>query len=113
MLSQENLNRNTFLLRQQEGKGTTDKNAKDEYWELRNKEMKSKYDIELSRYKQDCRKRALEIANSQILRHGDFFKENDFVNNSEDKKPVPPVQAEHDLLIGRADVYYKWLIEIE
>ena len=58
------------------------------------KQNASKNDIEFSRYKQDCRKRALDLAHSEmpIARQGEI---------------VPDVD-----IISLADKYYNWLISI-
>lgn len=73
-----------------------------------------KSDVEFSRYKQDCRKRALDLASSQlhtpVLQK--WLEENKFVNVDEntvtDKSPI----MSDDLLMALADKYYNWLITI-
>jgi len=61
----------------------------------------NKNEIELSRYKQDCRKRALEMAAASL---NEGRKANTLAYN--DGKP------EDAQLIDLADKYYKWLISI-
>lgn len=73
-----------------------------------------KTELEFQRYKQDCRKRALDLASSQL--HTPVLQkwlgENKYVNVDEntvtDKSPI----MSDDLLMALADKYYNWLINI-
>lgn len=88
------------------GKLTYDKFAKDpkeELWEMKVKEKKEQPHIEFQRYKQDCRKRALEFAVDEIRMKGSrIFK------NNENLVADIPEPKEIDVL-KRADEYYTWL----
>ena len=64
--------------------------------ELRIKEKEEKTDLEFSRYKQDCRKRALEVAANKPVGNGDHVYRT----------------GTAEVIIKEADKYYKWLIEI-
>jgi hypothetical protein len=72
---------------------------------------KSKQELEFSRYKQDCRKRALELAEKTVC---ESRKNGTFSNGMKEEtgKIIPKEVAEEMLLIGLADKYYNWLINI-
>lgn len=78
------------------------------------KSFKEKNELEFSRYKQDCRKRALDLAAGQLQTpvFQKWIDENKLVetgNNSlQDKSPI----MADELLMGLADKYYNWLISI-
>lgn len=57
------------------------------------KANKGKFDIEFNRFKQDCRKRALDVAHQTIsqAQGGTISKD----------------------IIKEADIYYKWLIDVK
>ena len=57
------------------------------------KKLSNQIEIELQRYKQDCRKRALEVAAGEAERKGEV----DFPNKT---------------VLELADKYYNWLISI-
>ena len=67
------------------------------YFEEQFKVIKSKYDIEFNRYKQDCRKRALDVAYQLFVSHGGDI-------NEEGEKEID--------IKTIADKYYNWLISI-
>lgn len=76
---------------------------------LRVKEMEEKSSLELTRFKQDCRKKALELAYqrlSGLTRSGVFDQE---IKDAEGKVSIPELLKE-EALIGLADKYYNWLI---
>ena len=49
---------------------STSKDPRDEMWELRVKEKKDQLATELIRYKQDCRKRAMDMAHQRAMQIG-------------------------------------------
>jgi hypothetical protein len=65
--------------------------------------------IESHRYKQDCRKRALDLAHSQLTspQFQNFILDNEFIkkDGTKDDKSV----VSDTLLIALADKYYAWL----
>ena len=68
--------------------------SKDEYITLLEGKL-DKSNIEFSRYKQDCRKRSLEMAHLELM------------------SGTPPISTSSDFTVeDRANRYYKWLIEI-
>lgn len=70
-----------------------------------------KQELEFSRYKQDCRKRALELAEKSL---GESRKNGTFDAGMKDKEGKTLVKevAEDIFLITLADKYYNWLISI-
>lgn len=86
----------------------------DEFGQTGKLNFKSPKAIEFERYKQDCRKRALDLAHSQVTSpvFQRFIEDNKFVsvdeNSVSDKAPV----IADDILMGLADKYYQWLISI-
>lgn len=79
---------------------------------LRIKEKEEKFSLEFSRYKQDCRKRALDLAHAQVTspKWQQFIQNEDFAIKNEKEEKTVIVQDE--LLISMADKYYNWLITI-
>lgn len=63
----------------------------------------SKSNIEFSRYKQDCRKRALEMA------HNEFITGN--MQHNKAKNADASKDCEYDIM-AMSDKYYNWLISI-
>jgi len=66
------------------------------------KAFKEQYDKEYERFKQDCRKRALEMAREHF---------ESWVNRKTRDKLVGPDDNEPNI-ITHADLYYQWLITI-
>jgi len=67
----------------------------------------SKQSLEFSRYKQDCRKRALECAIDECRRVGGFtpiIKDPSKLVHQEEAKPFD--------ILAEAEKYYQWLITI-
>lgn len=71
---------------------------------LQLKSFKEKHDLEFSRYKQDCRKRALDLAHTERDR-------NYYGGGSTNLIPKQPTVSTEDTL-KVADKYYKWLINL-
>lgn len=69
-----------------------------------------KQETEFSRYKQDCRKRALDLAHSQMLSIKKYVGDTPVIDK--DGKAYPFEMMENELLITMADRYYDWLITI-
>lgn len=89
------------LIRQQEEAATKTQTKMDD----------SKSTLEFNRYKQDCRKRALDLAHSQLTGHNwqQFIEDNDFVKGGRKEEKVI---IEDTMLTSLADKYYNWLISI-
>jgi len=71
----------------------------------------SKKNLEFSRYKQDCRKRAMDVAQvrlSELIKDG-FLKE-DLKDN--EGKVIAKEIAQENMLLALCDKYYTWLINI-
>lgn len=68
------------------------------------KELLDKNNLEFNRYKQDCRKRALDLAAGE---YADWYRESNSCKAREEtiKSPPPDITA-------LADKYYNWLISI-
>jgi len=85
-----------------------------EYWHLKSniESIKEKYNIEKSRFKQDCRKRALDLAHQQVTSpvFQKYIEDNEFI--SKEKKEVPKTNVQDNLITTIADKYYNWLISI-
>jgi hypothetical protein len=67
--------------------------------------------VEFNRYKQDCRKRALDLAHSQILTpkwQETIRQEEILIKDLEGENYI----VSETILIGLADKYYNWLISI-
>lgn len=65
--------------------------------------------IEFSRYKQDCRKRALDLAQSQSIHMGEYFERNKI---GDGENITLKTIVEQNVLTDLADKYYNWLISI-
>lgn len=65
---------------------------------------------EYNRFKQDCRKRSLDLASSRV---NDFQRSGIFEQEIKDKdgKIQVPELLKEELLIRLADKYYAWLIK--
>ena len=76
-------------------------------------------EIETQRYKQDCRKRALEMAQYTTRDMGQWLEKNELKvferSTGKDKTEVivmPSELVKSELLLPLADKYYNWLISI-
>lgn len=70
----------------------------------------SKQSLEFSRYKQDCRKRALDLAHNEFLEEKTLFNKSCKVEDGERNKDGSfPMKFD---IIELADKYYNWLISI-
>ena len=69
--------------------------------------------VEYNRFKQDCRKRALEMANHELMSDKAMYNKNatweEGKRGDENGKGWIPPKTD---VIALADKYYKWLIEI-
>jgi len=70
-----------------------------------------KRQTEFARYKQDCRKRALDLAHSQLTspQWKQFIQDNEFIKSGVTEEKVV---IEDMALTTLADKYYNWLISI-
>lgn len=79
----------------------------DEFWQARKPKYKENPEvhkaIEFSRYKQDCRKRALELAHGELSRKLALFDG----KKANELKELPELDVN-----ALADKYYNWLISI-
>lgn len=84
------------------------------------KAEETKSEIEFQRYKQDCRKRALEQAHYTASGIAKWIEENNLkvINRSGDKKDenevliMPSELVKQEIILPIADKYYNWLISI-
>lgn len=98
------------------------KDLSDEYGQSGKLHFKSpvKSEIETQRYKQDCRKRALEQAHYTASGIAKWIEENNLkvINRSGDKKDenevlvIPSELVKQEIILPIADKYYNWLISI-
>lgn len=92
-----------------------DKNLQDEFGQAGKLYFKSPKAIEFERYKQDCRKRALDLAHSQIQTMNSRGEISAMYQKNEkggEALLTPASVIEDQILIGLADKYYNWLISI-
>lgn len=79
-----------------------DKYIADEFGQTGKLHFKSTKAIEFERYKQDCRKRALDLAHSEAMR------ETSSNPLSQRQATIPAAET----TTAKADKYYNWLINI-
>ena len=66
--------------------------------------MKNSYEKEFARYKQDCRKRALDLAHSELSRI--------IIERPHPLQPTTNTKPNPEEVVRVADKYYNWLISI-